>query len=363
MKALVILLALAGTAYAYPQYQLSHDQTCTGCHLSPDGGGILNENGTAVAESTAWRSGSGEWMYGRANAPSWLALGGDARAAAGFIEPGVPSVAAYPMQVEVSASASTHGFTLHAVGGLRSPKEDGTPLHVIWSREHYAMWQSNPGGNDGIYIRAGRFMPTFGLRLAEHVVYTQKFGGRPLYAEAYGASASYVSSKFEAHATGFVHDPLVDSAEHGDGGAFYTEVRLGEHAAVGADAKYTTGDEVDRTYAGITAKVYAADWLFLGEAEVIRQHITAGAGDKYTQLAGYLMGSHPIAEGFLLDIGAGHFTQDTRVKGLFRDCIDANLHWFVTPHFEALATTRLELLDLGSQPTGGYVLIQGHYRL
>ncbi len=363
--ALAIAMATASVAHAYPQYQLSHgDATCTGCHVSPDGGGILNENGQNVAEQTAWKDGNGGWMYGMTK-PSWLALGGDVRGAAGFVDPGTASAAAYPMQLEVAASVHAHGFSLHALGGLRSPQDGGSALHVLWSREHYVMWQSNPDETYGFYVRAGRLMPTFGLRLAEHINYTQKYGGYPLYAEAYGLSTSYVGHAFEVHATGFVHDPIATSAEKGDGGAVYAEVRLGDHAAIGADAKYTSAPEQKHTYAGLTGKLYlpGPDLLFQAEAEIIEQHVTAGAGDKTTQLAGYLLASKPLGGGLLLDVGLGHYTEDTRVKDLYRDCADANLHWFVTPHVEGLLTARVELLDLGGSPTGGYLLAQFHYRL
>ncbi|MCX5743205.1 MAG: hypothetical protein NT062_11995 [Proteobacteria bacterium] len=361
---IVVALATARTAAAYPQYQLARDVTCTGCHVSPDGGGLLNENGQTVAESTAWKDGDGSFMYGMSK-PSWLALGGDVRGAAGFVYPGTPSAAAYPMQVEAAANATSHGFTLHVTGGFRSPQEGGSALHVLWSREHYAMWQSNPDEGKGVYVRAGRFTPTYGLRLAEHVVYTQKFGGRPLFDEAYAASVSYVDPRFEVHGTGFLHDPLAASVEKGDGGAGYAEVRLGSHAAIGAEGKYSRGDEQTKTFAGMTGKVYveSADLLFQAEAEVIRQHITIGAGFRATQLAGYLLATKPLSHGLLLDVGAGHYTEDTSVKGLYRDCLDVNLHWFVTPHLEGLLTTRVEVLDLGGSPSGGYALVQVHYRL
>ncbi|MBL0216643.1 MAG: hypothetical protein IPQ07_22515 [Myxococcales bacterium] len=361
---LSLVLSLTHRADAYPQYQLSRDTTCTGCHLSPDGGGILNENGVGVAEQTSWKGGDGNFLHGMSR-PSWLELGGDFRSAAGFVDPGVASVAAYPMQAEVSASAGAHGFTLNVVGGLRRPDEGGSAIHVLWSREHYLMWQQKPGEGSGLYIRAGRMMPTFGLRLAEHIVYTQKFGGRPLYGEAYALAASYVTPSFEVHASGFVHDPIATSVEHGDGGAIYVEKRLGEHAAIGAEGKYSSSDDLHRTFGGITAKLYlpSADLQIQGEAEVIRQKIVVGAGDKATQIAAYVLASHPLGKGLMLDGGLGHFTQDTRVKGLTRDCVDLNLHWFQTSHLEWLVTARLELLDLGSGTNGGYALAQIHYRL
>lgn len=364
--ALVVLglAAFAGAAHAYPQYQLSRDPTCTGCHVSPDGSGTLNENGLSVASAIAWKDGKPEFMYGW-DTPGWLQLDGHLRAAAGYVQPGVPSAAAYPMQAEVGARASTHGFSLNVVGGLRRPQEDGSVAHVLWSREHYLMWQQKPGEGSGLYVRAGRLMPTFGLRLAEHVVYTQRFGGRPLFGEAYAVAASYVDPKFEVHATGFVHDPIGDPVEKGDGGALYAEARLGEHAAIGVEGKYAKGDETTNLYAGLTGKLYlpGPELLLQAEGQVIKKEITVGAGDKATQLAGYVMGSRELGSGLLLDIGLGHFTQDTRVKGLYRDCVDANLHWFMTPHVEWLLTTRLELLDAGGGPTGAYALAQLHYRL
>ncbi|MEO6773483.1 MAG: hypothetical protein ABI467_10750 [Kofleriaceae bacterium] len=364
----IVVAALAAVscprpAAAYPQYQLSSDKTCTSCHLAPDGGGILTENGVNTAEATAWHPGDGNFMYGMAK-PSWLELGGDVRGAAGYVNSGVSAAAGYPMQAEVAASAHWNGFSLHATGGLRRPQEDGSALHALWSREHYLMWQSRPDDHEGLYVRVGRLMPTFGLRLAEHVVYTQRYGGEPLYGEVYALAASYVTEAFEVHASGFVHDPIASAQEHGDGGALYAELRLGDHAAIGAEAKYAASDDAHRTYGGMTGKLYLPGpaVLVLAEAEVIHESFVPG-GDRVTQLAGYALASHPLGGGFLLDLGAGHFTEDTRVQGLFRDCLDANLHWFQTSHVEWLLTTRLELLDLGSHQSGGYVLAQIHYRL
>lgn len=360
----LVLLALGGRADAYPQFQLARDQTCTGCHLSPDGGGILTENGESTIESIAWKPGDARWMYG-VGTPSWLRLGGDVRGAAGFVDNGQAGAAAYPMQAELAASAGAKGFTLNVVGGLRRPDEEGNAIHALWSREHYVMWQQKPGETTGLYVRAGRLMPTFGLRLAEHVVYTQKLGGRPLYGEAYAAAVSYVLASFEIHASGFLHDSIASAVEHGDGGALYAEKRLGEHAAVGVEGKYATDTDQHRLYAGITGKLYlpGPDVLLQAEGEVIRTRISAGTGDRYTQLAGYVLATKPLAKGLSVDAGLGHFTQDTRVKGLYRDCLDVNVHWFMTSHVEWLATLRAELLDGGGGPNGGYALAQLHYRL
>lgn len=359
--ALGALAVTARSAHAYPQYQLARDATCTGCHLSPAGGGLLNENGLGVAEAESWKGTDPTFFYG-ASLPDWLQMSGDIRGAAGAVGNGALGAAAYPMQAELHASAGARGFTLNATGGLRRPQEDGSAVHVAWSREHYLMWQQKPGEVTGLYVRAGRFMPVYGLRLAEHVAYTQRFGGYPLYGETYGAAVAYISPRLEAHATGFIHDPIASAVEHGDGAAGYVEARLGEHAALGAEGKYASDDDLTRTYAGITGKIYfpGLDLLVQGEAELVHQAVMS-TNRTYNQLVGYVLASRPIVQSWLLDVGVGHYTQDTKVDGNYRDCIDANVHWFVTSHLEALVTTRLEIL--GSGPMGGYALAQLHYRL
>ncbi len=361
--ALALVAAAAGRADAYPQWQLSRDVTCTSCHLAPDGGGLLNENGLETAEAVGFSDHDAAFVYGKAGAPGWLTLGGDLRGASGVVQARDTIPAAFPMQAEVGASARKGGFSLHAVGGLRSPSDSASVLHVLWSREHYLMWQQKPGEGTGVFLRAGRLMPTFGLRLAEHVVYTQRFGGRPLYYEAYGVAAAYIDPKFEIHATGFIQDPIASAAEHGHGGALYAEARLGEHAAVGIEGKYSKSDDQTRAFGGVTAKLYvpAADVTFLGEAQLIRQHIDDG-DYKTKQVVAFVMASRPLPHNLLLDIGLGHFTQDTRVKGLYRDALDTNVHWFYDSHIELLLTTRIEHLGGGS-PMGGWALAQLHVRL
>lgn len=360
MRALIIavLLVVPAIAHAYPQYQLAGDTTCTGCHVSPAGGRLLTENGLAVAQSIAWHDNDPGFLHSILPTPSWLQLGGDGRLAAGMVDPGAVHTAAYPMQADLYVSVSGHGVTLFLEGGLR---EASTP---VWSREHYLMWQQRPGESEGLYVRVGRFSPVYGLRLAEHVAYTQRFGGDPIYGEAYGAAVEYVTHELEIHATGFVNEAIATAVEHGDGGALYAEMRIGEHAAVGAEAKYSHASELAVAYGGITGKVYLTGpkIMLLGEAEVVRRHIF-GAGDTAVSAIGYVHASRSFPHGFMLDFGLGHYAQDTRIAGLYRDAVEADLHWFQTSHLEWLLTTRLELLDHGAGTNGGYVLGQIHYRL
>ncbi len=372
---LVITAALATTAAAYPQFQLSRDQTCTGCHISPAGGHLLNENGYSQAEAISQFGTAPEFFYGKVPTPSWLVLGGDLRGALGYIQTPEKAFAAFPMQLEIEAAATFGAFSLHVTAGGRPSQQGGSKAATsVWAREHYLMWQQKPGETSGLYVRAGRFMPVIGLRLAEHPVYTRRYGGTQLYADTYGAAIEYVAPKYEAHVTGFIEDPLLDVVSHANGAAAYGEIRLGEHAAVGAEGMFEQTSDDKKIRAGVTGKLYlpGPDLLFQTEIQFVNQLVnktaTNPAGGAPKSIVSYLLVSRMLGDAFLLDVGFGFYDENVRIKNLDRDCFDLNLHWFTTSHLELVLNTRYELIGYDGDgkrggDAGAYAILQAHYRL
>ncbi|MDB4963705.1 MAG: hypothetical protein JWP01_3704 [Myxococcales bacterium] len=370
LAALFVIAAASGRAAAYPQFQLTQDQTCTGCHLSPAGGNLLNENGLAVAESMSQLGTAPEFFYGKVPTPGWLTLGGDLRGAAGFISTPEKVLASFPMQIELYAAATYESFSLHVNFGPRPSQFGNRAATSVWAREHYLMWQQEAGGSSGVYVRAGRFMPVFGLRLAEHPVYVRRFGGTPLYAETYGAHVAYVDPKFEIHATGFIEDPLISPVAHDNGAALYAELRVSPTAAVGGEFMFTDSEDDKKIRAGAIGKlaIPAANLLLQTEIQFVNQVIdttpTNPVGGAPVQLVGYLLGSLTLNDFLLLDIGVGHYDSNVRIKEMDRDSVDVNLHYFLTSHVELSLTNRFEMIGLGKGgPSSGYSLVQLHYRL
>src|SRR5690349_22962102 len=188
MRALVVGVVLAATAavaHAYPQYQLGHEQTCSACHLNPAGGGLLDGMGPLTAEDEATWGGNPAFLHGAIDLPDWLLVGGDLRAAGGVSNNGETSPALFPMQVETYAAVHKNSITAYATVGAAVPKED-EKINALLLREHWVMYRTADGADPGYYVKAGRFMPTFGLRQAEHIIYTRRYGGTPLYGETYG---------------------------------------------------------------------------------------------------------------------------------------------------------------------------------
>ena len=364
MKALLAFLALAfaaGAADAYPQFQLAKDQTCASCHISPAGGLLLNENGLNTADTISTFHQPPEAAHGALVGPSWLELSADLRGGAGLVDDLGAKAAAFPMQADGDVGVHGHGFTFVGLVGLQQGHNVQT---VLVSREHWVMWQPDEGATEGLYVRAGRFMPVYGLRFAEHTAYTRRYGGTPLYGETYGAAVEYVKPQYELHVTGFVHDPIQYSAENGDGAAGYGELRVAKNVSLGAEARYAKSDVDSRVQGGVTGKWWldAADVLLEVEAQLMKQ--TFAAGSSRDQLVSYLVGSWFLHDGWMLDVGVGQYDEDLHVKNVDLECIDVNLHWFASSHWELLETNRVQTITLGSGgPTSGYALLQFHYRL
>jgi hypothetical protein len=366
---LVVVLAIAtGRANAYPQFQLSRDQTCTGCHLSPAGGGLLNENGLNLAEVISKFGTDPAFLNGAVEPPSWLALGGDFRGMWGYVQAPQKYLIPVPMQADVYARATVKNFALHVTVGVRPVQEGNEALTAVWAREHYVQWQQDAGSPMGVFVRAGHFMPVFGLRWVEHPVYVRRYGGTPLFSDTYAASASYIQPRYEAHVTGFIKDPLIDPVQRSNGGAAYGELRLDDKTSVGVGGMYENSDYDYKLRGEITAKRYlpGPDVLIQGELQFINPHVDAMAGGTYgyKQLASYLMATYFAPAGVMVDVGWGHHDGNLRIQDLDRDAFDLNVHWFATSHIEAMITSRLELMALGSGgPTGAYAFLQLHYRL
>ncbi|HEY1554525.1 MAG TPA: hypothetical protein VGF94_06790 [Kofleriaceae bacterium] len=370
MKALLLALAAllaASRADAYPQFQLSKDQTCMSCHVSPAGGGLLNENGTVLAETISQFGSDPSFMYGAVSLPSWLSVGGDFRGAAGYVRTPQSYLLGIPMQADLYASAVYESFRVYLTGGYQPSyftAGGDEKLAPPWSREHYVMYSQQADSNQGLFVRAGRFMPVFGLRFAEHDDYTREYGGVPLYGETYGLAVEYIDPQWEAHLTGFVKDPLVDSVDPSNGAAAYAEYRVGANASVGAEGMVQVSDVDKRFRGGLTGKYFLTgpQVLLEAEAQFVAQQIDAGGAPN--QIVSYLLASWFATNSILVDVGAGFYDENVRIQGLSRECADLNLHWFTSSHFEAVLNARYEAIADGTGgPSGGYLLLMGHYRL
>jgi hypothetical protein len=195
MKTILFLLAatvLASTAWAEPMFLAKQYTRCTPCHYSPTGGGLLTPYGrllshrelsTTGGTGTAPAAGAeddarGEqaFLYGAlgdALGPVHLGLEmRPSRLHVGF--PGGHQDMNLLMNLDLIGAVRKNGWTAYGTVG-REPDNSAVrngrtePGAAFISYEHWIAYETDKG----FRIRAGRFLPAYGVRVADHTAYTR----------------------------------------------------------------------------------------------------------------------------------------------------------------------------------------------
>jgi hypothetical protein len=363
--ALAGLAALAAPAEAYPRFQLSTGAAqCQDCHISPGGGGLIDDYGRLEAGDTISRGGEGALFHGAWEPPSWLALGGDVRAAGGVRHRDEERQGlAFPMQAELYAAGRGKGVTVYLAAGLRGGARDPQPPLVerLASREHYLMYQRGAH-----YVRAGRFFPVFGLRSQDHTAHVRRYLGFGILEEPYGVAGGRVGGDWEAHVHAYVPRPIafLGAGPRARGiAASYERRLLDATAAVGVQARVAATDD-DRV---ITAGVVGKRWfegsklLLHAELDVQRQSFTAAPAPRW-QLATFAGATQTLTRGVLLGAGLHRWQPDLGLRSS-RDAFELDVQYFPRAHVEVHVLGRAAAAGNDLDNPGLLLLAQLHYYL
>ena len=209
MKArLGVLAATAGVAFAVspagaePMFLSRQYARCTSCHYSPTGGGLLTPYGRSLTREELSTSGRG---HAAASAPGqsgeeaflWgvlgrglggLNLGIDVRPAHLDVRfPGGKLTRDFFMNTDLMAAYQVKGWTVYGELG-RQPLSTGTRID---SWEHWVGYQSQKG----LGLRAGRFLPAYGIRFADHTAFNRRPLGLDTFDQLYALELSHTGAR------------------------------------------------------------------------------------------------------------------------------------------------------------------------
>ena len=200
--AFLSVLALAvgvWCADAEPIFLSRQYTRCTNCHYSPTGGGLLTPYGRSLSreELSTFGASRGSGALGREQDFLFGALGKglgpvsvglDLRPSHLSIDStGYSSSRDFLMNAAVAAALQHRKWTFYGLVG-RQPRGDDTRVS---SFEHWVMYQSD----GGLGVRVGRFLPAYGVRLADHTTFTRATLGFDNDDQIYGAEMSYKSDR------------------------------------------------------------------------------------------------------------------------------------------------------------------------
>ncbi|HUQ07279.1 MAG TPA: hypothetical protein VM261_32530 [Kofleriaceae bacterium] len=366
----VVGMIAAGTAHAYPQFQLSTDnERCGNCHVSPAGGGLLDDFGRSEASDTISGRGDGALLHGAWESPGWLLLGGDFRGVLGGkqLDGQEPEVLAFPMQADLYVVATGGPITLAITAGLRGAARERSPGPAVaqWvaSREHYLQYQKD---DDAPYVRAGRFYPVFGIRTQDHTAYVRRHLGYYLLEEPYAVGGGVVRAEWEAHASVFLGNPIpyTGAGPQAKGATAYYEKRLAANTrALAGQARFAMTDDDRRYTAGAVAKQWLAGprLMLLGELDLQLQSFTAG--DARLQMVGHASVTRMMLPGWMVGAAVQRWAPDLTLRGSTRNAVEVNAQAFPWAHVELHLLLRAEATGGDTFQPNLLSLLQLHYYL
>lgn len=314
---IIAIFTLASIAVSYPENFRHGYPSCASCHVAgAAGGGMPTAYGrSAGAEIVP------TWTFAEPPLPEWMSVGADSRY---VVRPDDPW---FPMQAELELGLSpVPALTFAGTVGGYGPTRD------LQFRRLYGLVRVG----DVATLRAGRFIPTFGIPFPDHRIPTRAGLGLGQGGESYNAEAAITAGFGELVLTEVAgDDTTLDlgrsyamSTDSRNGFVGRLSVFLGDRARIGSSyLSLASADGPGTVAGGGFVMVAPIPSVYLLAEYDRRQDDAAQPVDLAVAHLGYepLKGLHLVA--------IGDVNGDVRTPG-------AQVQWFPIPHVELLAEYR-----------------------
>lgn len=257
LLAAIVIGGWVADAGAEPKFLSKQYTRCTTCHVSPTGGGLLSAYGRSLSHRELSTTGAPMPSHGDSADPApgeesflWGATG----ESLGALQLGValrPSYLRYEfrgtstdrnllMSADVLAAYKVKDWLFYGQVG-RELDADGE--FGIDSSEYWVGYQPE----EGMGLRAGRFLPAYGIRFADHTSYNRSFLGLAQYDQIYGVEVSHSRGRYLTQVA--VGPGRAESVVDDDGRASFTatgrvQVDLTSRASVAASGLYRAESDI-----------------------------------------------------------------------------------------------------------------------
>ena len=329
---------------------------CNTCHYNVAGGGLLNRYGRQLSKellSTWGGDKEAQFAYGALSAPAWLALGGDVSLIA-TSRPPASGGNLDLLQADLEM-AVTHGRLMAVATAGMDADPSGMKTAGWLSRRHYLQLELRPT----LSVRAGRFMPNFGVWAGDPFAATRRSAGWDH--ETYNVEANWITPRFNLAATAMVGSA---SGPAQSGGSVSGGLFLAGRAKVWLSAARRHEAALDRTLLaassviGIGAHAYLLTETLLQRA---RAREPAAAGSWETFVNGCLARETVKGLYVLLVEEASHRPPADGAPPVTAHTFGTSLRWFPRSHVELQLRWRRRTADAVSPAQAAGVSFWVHY--
>ena len=213
---------------------------CQSCHLSPSGGGILNDYGRTLSaemmSTWSWNQAE-EPLFGLIKNQPRLYLGGDYRHIQTFVEnANIKQKMQFDMQKNFELAVNFARVWFVSTFGTQEGPNQIENKGEFLSENHYLLWNIT----DEQKIRVGKFRLTYGLNDSNHTRYTKSFLGFGSLSESYifeFSNMNEVSELFISSDMGDINIPRESVSEKSFSVSYFHYIKdnskLGFHTLIG----------------------------------------------------------------------------------------------------------------------------------
>ncbi len=332
------VLLFSSTAFAFPENVRHGYFSCTACHVSPSGGGVLTPYGRSLSAELMSTWGTVEtsgFLFSDQEDESktpWLRTQIFLRAVQTYRNtPAFEKARFIPMQADLEIGADTEKFAVISTFGLRA-KDASQDLKEFFSRRHYALYRFT----EQVVGRVGKFMHSFGLNGPDHISATRRGLGWDQGSESYNLEMNYLGESFNHSLTLVSETPEENGVVRDKGVSLNSSYLWSNNSRLGISAYQGRQDTFDRTVVGpyftisLTEKFYLNSEIFLSD-----KNIKASSGSE----KGYATFSRAGYEAFR---GVTPFVQfdrsyldDSNMNSRF-DSYGIGVQWLPYSHFDIM---------------------------
>lgn len=361
-------------AWAFPEMVRHGYMNCISCHAATAGGGLLNEYGRSTArellsQATLFGKESSEgdekFLYGLPKLPEGLLLQSDVRVLQLFVESKNASRGRFfIMQVDFDGSYQLGKWRLFgSVGRIEPAGTDNEAKDFVSSPRHGIEYVfTRPDAENRLALKAGRFMPAYGIGFAEHTYVTRSWLDFNPAQERLATELSWNNDRAQIIATGIFQQYTSNDVKKEKGGTVQASIAVREKSKVGANW-YSTEREtagvksMKRMYGGFAHMAFTKEWYGLLEVDKVQR-----ADQKWGLVEIFKLG-YEIHQGLHLFAVQEYGNTNSDNPNPKFESLGLGTQWFPRPHWDLLGIYRRERNTALSNDHSDVVWLVGHFYL
>lgn len=363
-----ICLTASIPSAAFPEMIRHGYVSCTACHVSPSGGGVLTPYGRELSRelmSTWGREHESKFLYGwlekkepgnaEAEEPGPLRLGGDIRAVQTFRENSQFRRGNFiAMQADLELGVDDGKYAAIVGVGLQPSNRAGKDLNQFFSRKHYFLVRLT----DEKSIRVGKFLKSFGLNLADHYISVRRDLRWDFGMERYNLEYADLGEKVSTFLTLISDDPEEASVEREYGVSAVRSWTFSDISKFGFSYFYGRGSSGSRDVFG-PFWIWSLNPHFFWMTELDWQLKNPTNSERTSGYAVFSRVGYEVHKGVIPFIQFDRSHLDTDDPNIWWESQGIGLQWFPRPHWELLGSANREL-RANSEPTN-FIWFLMHY--